>query len=68
MCIHSVDFEYFYKNAPNVVLKGRIIAPVATSAEARIYFWYRLGFYAGIEWSEVDSIRIVQLTSHYIKD
>lgn len=67
MYVHLITYEYFYKNTPQDVVEATMIAPCATSVDARLYFWYNIGILPDIEWSEVDSIRITYVRSTYIK-
>lgn len=68
MNIHILRYSYYYKNAPNDIIDAVMIAPKATSSEARLYFWYTICMNPDIQWAELDCIWITQVRSEYIKN
>jgi len=66
MHIHIISFEYFYKNAPDVIIQDYSVIPVGSSAEARVYFWLHIAAIKSIQWAELDSLRITQVRSTYV--
>jgi hypothetical protein len=67
MYAHLIYFTYFYKNDPQTEIEDVLLCPYPTSTEARVYFWYNVGSIQEIDMSELDSVRIVQVQSTYIK-
>jgi hypothetical protein len=66
MYIHIIDFAYYLKNDPDTELEGKLIAPVGSSSEARLYFWECIHKQDDLPWSEVDCIYITLVRSKYI--
>lgn len=63
--VHLIDYEWYNKNAPDIIQYDTMLCPCPSSSEARIYFWQNVIKQPALE--EVDCIRIRYVRSSSVR-